>query len=1103
MRGLVLTAVLGGLAVLLPARADDPPKEKVLSPEQRKELEAKVASLKAAAGAAYQAGDMDKTEKTLASALDGCRLLYRGQDSDAVANCLRDLAHVLRVQGKLAEAEPRCREALAIRRTLFKGDHPEVAIDLGYLVIVLRGLGREQEAEPLAREALGMQRRLHGGDHPEVARALNNLAMVEWAQGKYAAAEGHFRASLEMRQRIYKGDHRDVVTGFRNLSLVLHDQGKLRSAEECLRSGVEMGRRVFKPDDPDLALTMANLGQVLRAQDKLAEAELLIRDVLAMQRRKWEADHPDVANTLQSLALVLEARGRYTDAEKLHRESLRMFRRVWQQTDHPDVARQLANLANNLRQREQAAEAEPLAREALEMQQRLCKGQDHAHVATMQNILANTLMDLGKWADAERLYQKALEMWQRVYHGQDHPQIASGLNNLAFVLSVQGRRDKAEALYRDALAMNERLYQGRNHSATADALSSLAIVLWARGKYLEAEPLFKESLEIYCELATDYASIGSEGEALTLASNQPFPRDWFLSNSRANRSDPATAYAAIWSSKAVVARVAERRALATRAATDPRAAALLAEMREVRGRRTELLLAPRPAGQKTREAREADLEAYARRMRTLNDALRPLLPIVDRLDELGAATPEALRRRLPADAVFVDLLAYTFADKAGVKTTPSYAAFVITKDAVRWVELGPAGKIDSAVRLWREAITTAPDRAPLPDLPRAVRELVWEPIRKVLPDGVKVVYISPDAALTAVPWAALPGNKPGTVLLEELAVAVVPHGPALLDALWEEKTRRTAAGLLSVGGVSYGEEPERLGGWTADFGILARSRTRGELPTDPEKETLWKDLPGAKVEAEQVRTRAVGHGLDARLLTGPSASADRVLDELGRVRYAHLATHGFFADPSFQSVFRLDPKLFEFRRGGRERVGTGAVNPMVMSGLVFAGANRPNTPGRGVLTGEALLDRDLSGLELAVLSACETGLGNVADGQGVFGLQRAFHLAGCRNVVASLWKVDDEATGALMGEFYRHLWDEKNPLPPVEALRRAQLAVMRADPKDFKAMATRGPGKGDKKDPNIVPEIGRPMARGKTNPPSRWAAFTLSGPGTLSASAGR
>src|SRR5436305_2537110 len=112
-----------------------------------------------------------------------------------------------------------------------------------------------------------------------------------------------------------------------------------------------------------------------------------------------------------------------------------------------------------------------------------------------------------------------------------------------------------------------------------------------------------------------------------------------------------------------------------------------------------------------------------------------------------------------------------------------------------------------------------------------------------------------------------------------------------------------------------------------------------------------------------------------------------------------------------------------------------------MTGLVFAGANNPKTPGRGIVTGEALIDLDLSGLELAVLSACETGLGDVAGGEGTFGLQRAFHLAGTRDVVASLWKVPDRTTAALMHLFYRNLWEKE--MPPVEALRQAQLEIYR------------------------------------------------------------
>jgi CHAT domain-containing protein len=142
------------------------------------------------------------------------------------------------------------------------------------------------------------------------------------------------------------------------------------------------------------------------------------------------------------------------------------------------------------------------------------------------------------------------------------------------------------------------------------------------------------------------------------------------------------------------------------------------------------------------------------------------------------------------------------------------------------------------------------------------------------------------------------------------------------------------------------------------------------------------------------------------------------------------------------------------------------------------------------VTGEALVDLDLSGLGLAVLSACETGLGDVAGGEGTFGLQRAFHLAGTRNVVASLWKVPDRPTAALMALFYRNLWEKE--MPPVEALRQAQLEIYR-HPEMIAELAAGFRGKFVEV-PGTEETAVKPGADGKAH--SRlWAAFSLSGPG--------
>jgi CHAT domain-containing protein len=255
----------------------------------------------------------------------------------------------------------------------------------------------------------------------------------------------------------------------------------------------------------------------------------------------------------------------------------------------------------------------------------------------------------------------------------------------------------------------------------------------------------------------------------------------------------------------------------------------------------------------------------------------------------------------------------------------------------------------------------------------------------------------------------------------------------------------------------------------------------------------WKSLPGTAREVAAVAKLAAPRALLA--LRGTEAGPARLLIELPRARWAHIATHGFFADPNVRSILQPDPRLFALE--GRHRAA-GLRNPLVLSGLVLAGANRPavaqadqSTDDLGIITAEAIAGLPLQDLELVVLSACETGLGLVGGGEGVFGLQRAFHLAGARNVVASLWNVDDAATAALMALFYDQLWRQDKP--PIEALRAAQLDLYRRPELAGELARARGT-------PDFDNLVQRPEpARGDDGPGLRrahakdWAAFVLSG----------
>ena len=188
------------------------------------------------------------------------------------------------------------------------------------------------------------------------------------------------------------------------------------------------------------------------------------------------------------------------------------------------------------------------------------------------------------------------------------------------------------------------------------------------------------------------------------------------------------------------------------------------------------------------------------------------MPAIERAERLDKATPADLQRVLPADAAVVDFLRYVYFEcdqdkpgKKGEKPTASYLAFVVTRDKVAGWNSAPPGRSRPRSHAWREAITGGKEIPAA--VPAKVRELVWAKVRKELPAGIKTVYICPDAALCRVPWAALPGDKPGTVLLEDFALATIPHAPFLLDKLWPQDTPQEPAGrALVVGGVKYDAE---------------------------------------------------------------------------------------------------------------------------------------------------------------------------------------------------------------------------------------------------------------------------------------------------------
>ena len=673
---------------------------------------------------------------------------------------------------------------------------------------------------------------------------------------------------------------------------------------------------------------------------------------------------------------------------------------------------------------------------------------------------------LGDYAGARASHEQALGIFRRALP-PGHPVIAESLNSLGLVQVELGDYAGARASLEQALGIRRKALP-EGHPDIAASLTSLGLIdLASGGLTADTATRLGEALAIQQSHLLALAGSQAEAEQLRAAADARVTLSLYLSAALAPGAKAAAAavYARAAGLKGLVT-ARQRWARELRDAADPDTRRLLDQLQAVNLRLLRAAvgsdrLAGASPGEPTDPAAElarldADRADLERRLAARSAAFRRYRQKA----ELGGA---AVRAALPQGVCLVDFLEYDHvgsspAGEADLVVEPRLAAFVVRPgdEPVRALDLGPADRIDGLVTAWRDRyVDRTPAQAGAADPGAELRERVWRALEPLLGDP-EVVLVSPDGPLNFLPLAALPGRRPGTFLVQESAFAVAPAPILLPEMLARTPGPPERPTLLLVGGVAFGE--------AADTPAPA-----GRLPAIP---TDWKELSGTEREVNdlQVQFQEAFPTAAPAVLKKDKATKAAFVGAAPSHSYVHLATHGFFADEAEASILDV--------RGGSNPIrldrAVSGRNPGVLSGVVFAGVNRP--PGGSVegclLTALEAAELDLRRADLVCLSACHTGEGQPAGGEGVVGLQRAFQVAGARTVVASQWRAPDAATHDLMSEFYKRLWDHE-PLGKARALQEAQLW-----------MIAKWEGDRGRTEPK---DDGGPL------PPFFWAAFTLSG----------
>ncbi len=912
-----------------------------------------------------------------------------------IAETLSLLGEQYRLEGDLGRAREFGEKALAVARKTLRPDHPDIASYLRGLAHAVTDLGDSAAGRALREAGLAIAETALGPDHVLVGVQLNDLAISFFIEGEYLRARSLWGRALEIFERRLGPDHSRVTTAVYNLALVSHELGDFAEARRQFTRAISTWERVVGRNHIFVARAVAALAEMVSEQRRYAEAHVLYGRALTIRERVLGANHPEVAAILSLMAANVAKLGQIQLAYELSTRALRIH------------------------------EQSPAG-----------GTQRRARALTTHGTLQANQRD---YSGAQESYDRALLLLRPIV-GASHPQVAEVLIPLGTTLANLGR-----------------------------SVDSLQVGL-------EAEEIGRSHLRLMLRHLP-------ERQGLEYARKRPIGLDLALSLAAAARNPPTAPILdqLIRSRGLVLDEIAERRHLSANVVSAD-LAPLWRALLSARQRYANLVIrgsAGFPGDQypalldtARREKEEAE-RALAEKSALFRDGLLRA--------EIGL---DRIRASLPASSALVAFARYSrtsferpetatsrgskpITPSAVSRPRPAYIAFVLLGDGTQpaAVSLGSASDIDRLVARWREEATGVLRVASPVEAEKsyraagaALRQRVWDPLRAHV-SGVDTVFVVPDGALNLVSFATLPAGETGYLIDRG---PVVHYLSAERDLVSSETPKTNNGGLLAVGAPAFDDAtlftqtqpPNR-----ESTPSVARS-TSGSLIADTRRagcgtlqEMQFGPLAGAGREAREVA--ALWTDSRAEVLEGRAANEQTFKRDAPGHRVLHMATHGFFLGNDCVPVSRgtrsvgglaVVPKN-QPAQPKRPGVALSALteNPLLMSGLALAGANRRAAAATddedGILTAEEVSAMNLDGVEWAVLSACDTGLGEVRAGEGVFGLRRAFQIAGVRTVIMSVWSVDDEATRVWMRALYQNRLQKR--LNTAEAMRAASLDVLR------------------------------------------------------------
>jgi CHAT domain-containing protein len=854
-------------------------------------------------------------------------------------------------------------------------------------------MGNYSYAKPMNDALLYYFKTLKGEKDREYLICLNNDARISQGSGDYTKALETFTHLLSIHGSIVPMDTADYITTLNNAAEAYRLTGNYNDAFTLLNKALALSKVVSKNDNLTLATIYNNLGLCYKAIGNYQEAESANDNSIAIYIKLKLEYSPDYTTSLNNQAELYRNIGRYKQAYDLLLEVIDI-RKKSLGVKHQNYANALNNMALVFIDEGSYESAEPYLLEAKTIYLETL-GENHPFYANCLNSLAMLYIHLKRYNEAEELKQKALEIIKNTV-GESHERYAYFLGGMVTLYDATGKYNKAiESIIKSNEIIKTKF--GEKHIAYIDGLFNLAYFYAKTNNYKKAQELYLFSLKYYREQFSEYFESMSEDEQLSqyyILGNRFDAFNSFVMNytklyPKENHNE---LLATCFDYQLFIKSLLLNKSINTRKnILNSKDTSLVNTYNRWLNIKQQLSGSFRDLDFQGSYWNITEMESQANK---LEQFLKTKSQSFSSNKDLGY---KAIQQKLLTNEAAVTIMREDL-KLSDTSSVIEYIALILKKNDAYPSLIRICSSNDFETNFINEYINKMYDKQD----DKLSYNRFWKPISSQL-TGIKKIFISTEGIYNQINLYTLKNPITKTYVLDEAAVTILPN----LSYLVNDNKSSTSNTAELYGFPDYDYDFSKKVSEPVVNMEIATNRY-GLFKLDP--------LPGTKTEVENIAKFLNESKWNVHTYEKEQASEEQLKKVLSP-KILHIATHGFFLN----DIFNKDDKSFLGFEANKIKT-----NPLLRSGIMLAGASlvAKDTTNRmkgqdGIFTAYEASLLNLANTDLVVLSACETGLGVDINNQGVFGLQRAFYIAGAKNLIMSLWMVDDDATQILMTEFYK------------------------------------------------------------------------------------